>query len=556
VADAELLLTGGPVVTMDRASPRAEAVAVSGGRIVAVGGSDELADLAGGDTRVVALSGRMVVPGFQDAHVHPPSSGLERLRCDLHDIAGAGAVLDAVRRYALTHPDAAWVLGGGWRLPDFPGGTPHRSMLDDVTGDRPAYLTNRDGHGAWVNTAALQLAGIAAGTPDPPDGRIERDPDGVPSGTLHEGAMDLVERLAPATTAAEWRAATMEAQAFLHSLGITAWQDAWVLPANQEAYLALDREGLLTARVVGGLWWDRDRGLEQILELVERREASGGGFPWPASGTRRFRAGTVKIMQDGICENFTAGVLEPYLDAATGRPTDRRGLSFVDPGLLAEAVARLDSEGFQVHVHAIGDRAVREALDAFELAAARNGPSTMRHHIAHLQVVGPADVPRFGALGVVANCQPFWACLDDQMRDLNAPILGPERVATQYPFRSLHRAGARLAFGSDWSVTTPDPLAIVQVAVTRVPFDEPDVEPFLPDERLDLDAALEAATAGSAFVNHLDELTGAIRPGMAADLAVVDRDIFAVAPMEIGRARVDLTLARGAPVFDRHGELR
>jgi len=554
VADAEILLTGGPVVTMDQRSPPAEAVAVSGGRIVAAGRAEEVAELAGPATRVVALAGRMVVPGFQDAHVHPPSSGLERLRCDLHDLVGAEAVLDAVREYARTHPDPPWILGGGWRLPDFPGGTPDRSLLDGVTGERPAFLTNRDGHGAWVNTAALGLAGLTAATPDPPDGRIEREADGTPSGTLHEGAMDVVERFVPATSMAEWRAATLEAQAFLHSLGITAWQDSWVLPENAEAYLALDREGLLTARVVGGLWWDRDRGLEQIPDLLERRAAAGGGFPWPAEDADpgRFRAGTVKIMQDGICENFTAGVLEPYL---APEPVDRRGISFVDPELLARAVARLDAEGFQVHVHAIGDRAAREALDAFEFAAAENGPSRWRHHIAHLQVVHPADVPRFGALGVAANCQPFWACLDDQMRDLNVPILGPERVATQYPFRSLRRAGARLAFGSDWSVTTPDPLAILQVAVTRAPFDEPDVEPFLPEERLDLATALEAATAGSAFVNHLDGFTGAIRPGMAADLTVIDRDVFAAVPMEIGRARVDLTFVAGVPVFDRHGEL-
>ena len=554
MADADLLLTGGTILTMDPSAPRAEAVAVAGGRVVAVGSDDEVAGLAGASSRVVDLRGRVVLPGFQDSHAHPPVSGLERRRCALNDASGADAVLDAIGDYARSHPEVPWITGGGWTLSDFPGGVPTRGALDRVTGDRPAFLTNRDGHGAWVNTAALRLAGITPATPDPVDGRIEREPDGSPAGMLHEGAMDLVEKLLPSTSPEEWREAILEAQAYLHSLGITAWQDAWVMEEHLEPYLALDRDGLLTARVVGALWWERERGEEQVADLLERRAAAGGGFPWPENGSR-FRAGSVKIMQDGICENFTAGVIEPYLDAETGAPTDGRGLSFVEPELLRRAVTRLEAEGFQVHVHAIGDRAVREALDAFDAARRANGPTGLRHHIAHLQVVHPADGPRFGALEVAANCQPFWACLDDQMRDLNLPILGPERVRTQYPFASLRRTGAVLAFGSDWSVTTPDPFAIVQVAVTRTPFEEPSAEPFLPEERLDLAAALEAATRGSAFVNHLDGSTGSIEPGKAADLAVADRDPFAGPPEEIGGTRVDLTFVAGRAVFDRHGQL-
>ena len=555
MANADLVLTGGVVITMDPAAPRAEAVAVSGGRIVAVGRSDELADLIGPSTRVVELAGRAVLPGFQDSHAHPPSSGLERMRCDLTEASGAEATIRAVQAYAESHPDVEWILGGGWTIADFPGGLPDRFALDRVTGGRPAFLSNRDGHGAWVNSAALRVAGLTADSPDPVDGRIEREPDGHPGGTLQEGAMGLVERHAPATTQAEWREAVLQAQAYLHSLGITAWQDAWVLPEHQEAYQALDADGRLTARAVGALWWERDRGLEQIADLVDRRAAAGGGFPWPAEDGRgsRFRAGSVKIMQDGICENFTAGLLEPYLDGETGEPSDRRGMSFVDPELLKEAVTRLDSAGFQVHIHAIGDRAVREALAAFEAAREANGPSRWRHHIAHLQVVHPDDVPRFAALEVTANCQPFWASLEPQMVELNVPFLGPDRVRTQYPFASLRRTGARLSFGSDWSVTTPDPFDIIQIAVTRVPFDEPDAEVFLPDERLDLADCLEAATAGSAFVNHIDHLTGAIRPGMSADLVVVDRDPFGGDPLELGGIEAGMTLVAGEPVFDRIG---
>src|SRR5919198_1824796 len=240
-------------------------------------------------------------------------------------------------------------------------------------------------------------------------------------------------------------------------------------------------------------------------------------------------------------------MLAPYLrDDAAG---NGQGLSFVEPNELKRHVTRLDAEGFQVHVHAIGDRAVRETLDAFEAARAINGPNDHRHHIAHLQVVHPDDLPRFAQLGVVANCQPYWACLDSQMRDLNVDVLGPDRVATQYPFASLKRSGARLAFGSDWSVSTANPLHEMEVAVTRIPFDEPEIEPFLPQERLDLPTAIEAFTAGSAFVNHLDDETGSLTAGKLADITVLDRNPLASEPERVGDARVVLTLAEGRPVY-------
>jgi hypothetical protein len=538
---ADLVVLAGGVFSAGRGSdaPPADSVAVRDGRIAAVGTSADLRSMLGPRTEVVDLPGAMVVPGFQDAHVHPPSSGLELLQCDLHDVHAIDDYVAAVRDYAAAHPDRPWILGGGWSLDSFPGGIAHRSLLDAVAPDRPAYLPNRDSHGAWVNSAALRVAGIDRDTPDPPDGRIERDHDGEPSGTLHEGAMDMVERHVPRTTPADWEAGLLTAQAHLHSLGITAWQDAWLLPEHLDTYLALAADGRLTARVAGSLWWERDRGLEQVDELVERR-ARGRA--------RRLRCDTVKVMQDGVCENFSAAMLEPYVGAET-RNAPPAGVSFVEAGALREAVTRLDSEGFQVHFHAIGDRAVRECLDAVEAARTANGARDARHHIAHIQVVHPDDVPRFAALDVVANAQAYWACLDDQMRDLNLPILGPERSATQYPFRSLVAAGARLAMGSDWSVSTADPLAQIQVAVTRVPQDQPDGERFLPNERLDLATCLEAFTLGSAFVDRLDDVTGTLEPGKFADLAVVDRDLFALAPNEIGDARCLLTMVEGEVVY-------
>jgi predicted amidohydrolase YtcJ len=533
---ADLILRG-DVYTVDPGLPWAEALAIQGGRIVAVGADEQVAEAAGPGTRRVDLRGHMLLPGFQDAHVHPPHAGLERLRCDLNDL-GRDDYEPRIRDYALSHPDESWVVGGGWALDHFPGGTPHRSVLDALVPDRPVFLNNRDGHGAWVNTAALRLAGIDAGTPDPTDGRIERDPDGEPSGMLHEGAMELVRRLIPPVTAEEMQRALLAAQDHLHSLGVTAWQDAWVEPDTLAAYRALADDGRLTARVVAALWWDRERGEEQVEELVERRAASTGG---------RLRATSVKVMQDGIVENFTAGMLEPYL--SEGGADDGRGLSFVEPEALKRCVTRLETEGFQTHVHAIGDRAVREALDAFEAARATNGPNDLRHHIAQLQLIHPDDIPRFAQLGVVANCQPYWACLDSQMRELNVGVLGPDRVACQYPFASLKRAGARLAFGSDWSVSTANPLHEMQVAVTRIPFDEPEIEAFLPHERLDLATAIGAFTMGSAYVNHIDETTGSIAVGKLADLAVLDRNPLAPGAGPIGDCRVVLTLVEGEPVY-------
>ncbi len=364
---------------------------------------------------------------------------------------------------------------------------------------------------------------------------------------LHEGAMALVSRHLPETSAEEYYQGLLVAQAYLHSVGVTAWQDAilgeYAGGADATpAYLRAVDAGTLTARVRGALWWQRDRGAEQIPELVERRAACTRG---------RLVAGSVKVMQDGIAENFTAGMTAPYLDGC-GHETENLGLSFVDPVALRRLVTALDAEGFQVHVHAIGDRAVREALDAFEAARDANGPSANRHHIAHLQVVHPDDVPRFASLGVSANMQALWAHLDDQMVEMTIPFLGEERARWQYPFGGLRRAGAHLAAGSDWPVTTPDPLQAIHVAVNRWAYGEEGragSEPFLPEQALSLTEAFAAYTSGSAFTNHLDA-TGRLEPGALADLAVLDRDPFAGDPAEVGAARVVRTYVGGVEVFN------
>ncbi|MFF4780880.1 amidohydrolase [Streptomyces griseorubiginosus] len=540
---ADLVLTGGPVHTVDPSRSRATSVAVRDGRIVAVG-HDEVRELIGPRTEVVDLKGKSLLPGFQDAHVHPQGAGLELGLCHLADTVDPAEYLRRIREYADRNPDVEWITGGGWSLEAFPGGAPTAEALDAIVPDRPVFLPNRDHHGAWVNSRALERAGIDARTPDPADGRIERDADGNPTGMLQEGAVHLVGKLVPDPTPEDQLAALLRAQAVLHSYGVTAWQDAIVgayanMADPAPSYLAALDQGLLTARVVGALWWDRERGAEQIPELLARREELHRD---------RFRSCTVKVMQDGIAENHTAAMLTPYLTGC-GCSSDNSGISFVEPGELKKYVTELDASGFQVHFHALGDRAVREALDAVESARTANGWRDTRHHLAHLQVVHPHDVPRFRALGASANLQMLWAAHEPQMDELTLPFLGAERGARQYPFGDLLRAGATLAAGSDWPVSSPDPFQAIHVAVNRVSPGAPEGTPeFLPGQRLDLGTALAAYTAGSAHVNHLDDITGSITVGKSADLVVLDRDPFAGPPEEIAATRVLETFVEGRRV--------
>ncbi|WP_432968603.1 amidohydrolase [Dactylosporangium sp. CA-233914] len=536
-----LVFTGGPIWTGDGARP--EALAADGGRIVAVGRRAEVvAALDGRPYDLVDLGGRLLVPGLHDAHVHPVSGALERLRCDLSDLHDRAAYASAVGAYAAANPGRDWVTGGGWSMSAFPGGLPRREDLDAAAPGRPVFLPNRDHHSAWVSSAALARAGIDASTPDPRNGRIERDDDGSPSGVLHEAAMDLVAPLLPQDTDADYDRALEEAQRYLFSLGVTGWQDAIVgayAGARDQfgTYLRAEREGRLRARVAGALWWERDRGAEQIERFVQRRAEAGRG---------RFRTGIVKIMQDGVAENFTAAMLQPYVGKGFC------GTSNVEPAALKGFVAELDRAGFAVHFHAIGDRAVRECLDAVEASG-----GTRRHHIAHLHVVHPDDVPRFAALGVTANIQALWATHHEQNDTLCVPFFGAERVPHQYPFGAIARSGGRLAAGSDWPVSTPDPWPAIHVAVHRT---EPPGSaesawpaaqtPMLPEQALTLEQALTAYTAGSAYVSHLDDETGTLTPGKAADLVVLDRDPFRP-DAELHAVRADLVFVDGTVVHER-----
>jgi predicted amidohydrolase YtcJ len=526
--------------------PEGTCVRVTGGRITEV--SPPGSPGAPGTGEPVDLKGGTLLPGFVDAHAHPVFAGDQMRRCDLRAASTAAGYIELVAAYAAAHPDEEWISGGGWSMDAFPGGIATRQALDAVVPDRPVFLPNRDGHGAWVNSRALALAGIDASTPDPADGRIERDASGEPIGMLQEGAAVLVSRLLPEVSEDDWCAALLTAQDHLLSLGITGWQDAIVGRYEGEAdpltaYVRAAEAGTLLASVVGALWWDRDRGMEQLAELIDQRRAGQAG---------NFHANSVKMMLDGVAENHTAAMLEPYLDG-DGCSTGHGGLDFIDPAELPRFVTALDREGFQVHFHALGDRAVRNALDAVEAARRANGTGP-RHHLAHLQVVHPDDIPRFARVSATANIQPLWATHEPQMDELTIPFLGERRSGWQYPFRSLEAAGAALCAGSDWPVSSPNPLWGAHVAVNR---SLPALaggqggDPFLPGQGISLTTILTAYTSGSARVNGLGTVTGSVAEGYNADLAVVNADLAHLPAGEICQAAVIQTWVRGQVVYQQ-----
>jgi predicted amidohydrolase YtcJ len=536
---AELVFTNGNVYTVDANRAWADAVAVSGDRIVYAGTDAGVKSWIGPDTRVVDLHGRMMLPGFQDSHIHPVSGGMEALACDLNGLTTLEQYLEKVDAYAREHPNAEWIQGGGWSMAVFgPGANASKELLDKIVPDRPVVLYSMDGHSSWVNSRALEIAGIDADTPNPPDGVIDRTPEGEPIGSLQEGAMSLVARHVPAADPETRVDGLRYAIDMLNGFGITSIQDASVDEDNLRAYRTLDQRGELDLRVVGSLWWERDQGLEQIEDFERLRDEYTAGH---------VRATTVKIMQDGVMENFTAAMLEPYIDQG-----GKKGIPMVDPELLKRAVTALDAADFQVHFHAIGDAAIRQALDAIEAARQANGDRGTRHHISHLELIEPEDIPRFRKLHVVANFQPVWAFADDYITDLTLPFIGPERARWLYPIGSVLASGGMIAFGSDWSVSTANPLEEMEVAVTRKgPLGETD-EPFLPQERIPLPVAIAAFTINAAYVNSQEDVTGSIEVGKYADLIVLDRNLFDISPEQISDARVLVTLLGGKVV---HGDL-
>jgi predicted amidohydrolase YtcJ len=544
----DLLITNARVLGMEGAT----AVAVSGGRIATVGRDGDVLAGRGAGTEVHDARGGLLMPGFDDAHVHLRGGARSLDHAELYPLQTVDAVLDAVRAHAAAYPDRPWIRGRGWLYAPFPGGLPHRRLLDGVVPDRPAYLRCYDGHTGWVNSAALRIAGIDRTTPDPPNGVIVRDGDGEPTGVLKEDAQLLVERHLPEPTEAEDRAAVRAAIAGMHAKGLTAAQDAWTELPELAFWQRVRDAGDLHLRLRAAMVMEPGQSLAEWRDRLDAYEAASfelrGGDP--------LAAGIIKGFVDGVIEARTAAMLAAYEDDAAS------GLPAWEPAELNAFVEEADRRGWQVELHAIGDRGVRMALDAFEHAAAVNGPwagdphgrgvapgtHARRHRVEHVETIDPADIGRFAGLGVIASMQPYHGDPSPNQIDVWAGNIGPERASRAWAWRSIREAGGRLAFGSDWPVVPYDPFLALNNAVNRQTADGQPAGGWLPGERLSVAEALDAYTAGSAFAAFADHGRGRIEPGMDADLVVLDRDLLAAGPSAIIGTGVRLTVLGGAVV--------
>jgi len=541
VISPDVVFVGGTVVTADPSAPRSSALAVAGGRIIALG--DTASALVPDAGEVIDLAGRSLLPGFRDGHVHPLWGGMELASLPLAGATSLDELLDRVRAHAVANPDRGWIHGGGYHPSLLPGGdgVADAALLDAVVPDRPVALEANDHHTMWVNSRALELAGIDAHTPDPPLGEIVRRGDGSPMGTLREwGALALVQRLLPRMGLEQRAEGLRLAMTELGRAGIVWAQEAAAAPDEVAAYADLARAGGLTTRVNAALradpgTWSRRR--EAFVSCRRAVETDG-------AVSDRLSARTVKFFADGVIEAGTGFLLEPYDDAPHSC-----GLPNWSPQELSQAVTAFDADGFQIHIHAIGDGGVRMALDAVAAAALRNGPADRRAVIAHTQLVHPDDRSRFALLGVIANFEPLWACLDPTQVDLTIPRLGPGRSALQYPIATLSGNGTRLSFGSDWPVSSVSPLHGLAVAVTR---QTPDGEPahgWLPEERLPIEQAIAAYSTGTAYQAFEDGHRGALTVGSKADLALLSADVVAMAGSEIADVAIEGTWVDGRATY-------
>jgi len=569
--DGPLLLHSGRIFTGSALHPSATAVLVVAGRIHSVGTNEELLKLIDSDTKIIDVHGGLITPGFIDAHIHPVYGGMERNACDLTTADSHAGTLETIRSYVEQRrtseaSSAEWIFGGGWYTGFFPSSGPTAKELDAVTANLPAYLISADHHSAWINTAAMELAGINADTLDPDDGVIERDESGAPTGLLHEGAMDLLSSVLPPHSAEDYSAGLTAARDYLHSVGVTGWQDAILgtyagYPDVSETYRRARLAGEIGDTVTGALWVPRELTLEDIPclieEFVQRRQLNAEAG---------FTTNTAKIMVDGVPENKTAAMLDDYCrcdalgmgrNPAAGERD--RGLTYLGRDVLMAVSVALDAAGFDLHFHAIGDRAVRWALDVIEETRLRNPATAQRHHIAHIQIVHPDDVQRFARVGATANIQALWAAYDPQMIEHTIPQLGTKRASWQYPFSSIRRNGGKLCMGSDWPVSSADPWQAIHVAVNRTfphVLDQEAAlnEPLEPSEALDLTTALEAYTSGSAWQLRLDQDYGCIAPGAMANITVANRnpfdDVASGQASMICTTRNVLTIESGRIVYD------
>jgi predicted amidohydrolase YtcJ len=537
----DLIVLNGRVYTADGSGTIAEAVAVQGNKILQVGTSREVQRLRRRQTVVVDAHGGAVLPGFNDSHLHFLGGGLALGQVDLLGAKTQPQIEAAVREWAEAHPEREWVTGRGWYYEPFSGGLPTRQILDAVVPDRPAYLTSYDGHTGWANSRALRLAGITRRSANPAHGIVVKDPrTGEPTGVLKEAAMSLIAPLLPNPTRADKIAAIRAATTEAHRRGVTSVQNASGSAEELEIYRQLRENGALDLRVYAALSAPSDLTAEALDALDALREKYADD---PV-----FKAGAIKLMADGVIESHTAAMLEPY----SNRP-EVRGEPRMPSAELDRLVAELDRRGWQVMIHAIGDRAIRMALDAIAGAAEDNPvpPRGRRHRIEHIETTDPADIPRFGRHGVIASMQPYHGLPDPAQIRVWRTNIGEERASRAWVYRSIMSHKGVVAFGSDWPVVTLDPLLGLHVAVNRA---TPEGEPeggWPADERLSLQQAVDAYTRGAAWASFDEHRKGSLARDMLADIVILTKDIFSLPPSRLAETEVAVTIFDGKIVYQR-----
>jgi hypothetical protein len=522
----------------------ASCLACAGGKIIYVGDAKGIAALKGPQTKELNLGGELVLPGFHDCHVHLCEGGIELNGCLLSGSKTKQAALSKLKEYAAKngqkHAKSSWLIASGLPLPAVQASPLTKEDIDSIENVRPVLIWSEDAHSLWLNSRALKLAKIDVNTKTPEAGVIEREKDGSPNGCLREEAMDLIDKIVPEPPLKVRTAALKKAVLLANSLGITSIQDAHSREEFLSTYFELAKKQELNLKVVAALHVGKNLSDKDFDHLVQLREKYTTG---------NLKATSAKIFADGVIETHTAAMIEPYV----GVKPETRGTLDYNPEELKRMVLALDKRGFQVHIHAIGDRAVRVALDALEQAKAVGGSDyeKHRHQIAHLEIIQKADIPRFKKLSVIANFQSYWAFYDPYMIELTMPSMGPERMKLIYPIHSVLSSGAHLAAGSDWTVSTLSPLKAMQIATTRKAPGKPYAKVLLKDECVSLKDILAAYTTGGAYANHSEDSTGSLTVGKAADFIVLDRDIFAIKPEQLGQTRVLKTFVDGKLVFDR-----
>jgi predicted amidohydrolase YtcJ len=538
-APADKIVTHARIYTVNDKQPWAEALAIRGGRIVAVGSDQEIAAFRGGSTQVIDAAGRLVLPGFEDCHIHFMDGSLGLTQVDLNDATTVPEIQKRVKQYAASHPaeKEPWITGMGWTYPTFGAAAlPDKKILDDIVPDRPVYLVAFDGHSSWANSKALAMAGITKGTTDPPNGKIVRNANGEPTGALKESAGDLVARHMPKPTRAERLAALRSGIHEANKVGLTRVQSAGQDFEYLDMFDELRRSGDLTLRFYIAYFLDPPELRPQDLEKIESARHTYHD-EWISGGA-------VKTMLDGVVEAHTAAMLTPYSDDPT-----QVGKMFWDPEKYKAAIAELDKRGLQIFTHAIGEKAVRTALDAYENAAQSNHTSDARPRIEHIETIAADDIPRFGKLGVIASVQPLHLYPDADTLEIWARNAGPERAQRAWSFHSIQAHGGKLAFGSDWPVVTMNPWKGLQTGVTRKTSEGKPEGGFVPTEAVSLEDGIKAYTLGAAFAGRRELDEGSLETGKLADLIIVDQDLFKVPPSKIDQTKVLLTLVGGKVVY-------